>query len=55
MENEKIVPDEQTNAAVDAMEMLQNEMIGEAARAGLEAEENINEFVSEVRKEVECL
>lgn len=55
MENEKVAPDEQTNAAVYAMKMLQSEMTGEAARTDLKAEENINELVSEIRKEVECL
>lgn len=41
------------NAAVYAMRMLQKGMQGEATKSGLENEEDINELVKEIRKEVE--
>ena len=41
------------DAAVYAMKMLQKGMKGQAEKAGLDTEENINALVSEVRKEVE--
>jgi AbrB family looped-hinge helix DNA binding protein len=41
------------NPAVYAMEMLQQEMQGEAERAGLTTEEDIIELCREVRAEVE--
>jgi len=41
------------NPAVYAMEMLQQEMHGEAERAGLTTEDDINELCREVRAEVE--
>jgi len=41
------------NPAVYAMEMLQQEMQGEAERTGLTAEEDIIELCREVRAEIE--
>ncbi len=41
------------NAAVYAMKMLQNGMLGEAEKSGLATEESVNELVYEIRKEVE--
>ena len=41
------------NSAVYAMQMLQNEMIGEAERAGLTSEEHIMAHVKELRNEDE--
>lgn len=41
------------NAAVYAMKLLQNGMIGEAQKNNLESEEAVNLLVSDVRKEVE--
>ena len=41
------------NAAVYAMKMLQNGMLGEAERSGLTTEGSVNELVYEIRKEVE--
>lgn len=41
------------NSAVYAMQMLNKGMEGEAAKAGLETEEDINNLVSEIRTEVE--
>lgn len=41
------------NAAVYAMKMLQNGMLGEAAKTGLETEEDIDKLVREVREEGE--
>lgn len=43
------------NAAVYAMKMLQGGMQGEAAKSGLETEEDIDALVREVREEVEGL
>lgn len=43
------------NAAVYAMKMLQDGMMGEAAKTGLETEEDVDQLVREVREEVECL
>ena len=39
------------NSAVYAMQMLQNEMIGEAERAGLTSDEDIMALVKELRNE----
>jgi AbrB family looped-hinge helix DNA binding protein len=39
------------NSAVYAMQMLQNEMNGEAARAGLDSEEDIMALVNDIRYE----
>lgn len=39
------------NSAVFAMQVLQNEMAGEADRAGLNTEEAINDFVKSIRDE----
>jgi len=41
------------NAAVYAMKMFQNGMVGEAEKSGLTTEEAVNEMLYEVRKEVE--
>ena len=41
------------NSAVYAMQMLQNEMIGEAERAGLTSDEYIMALVKELRNEDE--
>lgn len=41
------------NSAVYAMQVLQNEMLGEAQRAGLTSEEAINAMVTEIRSEGE--
>lgn len=41
------------NSAVYAMQMLQNEMAGEASKSGLETEEDVNRLVKEVRAEGE--
>ena len=41
------------NSAVYAMQMLQNEMIGEAERAGLTSDEDIMALVKELRDEDE--
>ena len=35
------------------MQMLQNEMAGEASKSGLETEEDVNRLVKEVRAESE--
>lgn len=43
------------NAAVYAMKMLQNGMLGEAQKNNLTSDEAVNLFVAEVRKEVENL
>ena len=41
------------NSAVYAMQMLQNEMAGEAERTGLTSEETVNDLVREIRSEGE--
>ena len=41
------------NSAVYAMQMLQNEMAGEAERTGLTSEESVNKLVKEIRSEGE--
>lgn len=41
------------NSAVYAMQMLQNEMAGEAEKAGLSSEADINAMVKEIRNEGE--
>ena len=41
------------NAAVYAMKMLQNGMLGEAEKSGLTTEDAINDLMYEIRKEVE--
>ena len=41
------------NSAVYAMQVLQNEMLGEAQRAGLTSEAAINAMVTEIRSEGE--
>ncbi len=41
------------NSAVYAMQMLNGGMRGEAEKAGLQTEEDINNLVSEIRMEVE--
>ena len=41
------------NSAVYAMQMLQNEMAGEAERTGLTSEEAVNDLVKEIRSEGE--
>ena len=41
------------NSAVYAMQVLQNEMLGEAQRVGLTSEEAINAMVTEIRSEGE--
>lgn len=43
------------NAAVYAMKLLQNGMLGEAQKNNLTSDEAVNLFVAEVRKEVENL
>jgi hypothetical protein len=40
------------NSAVYAMQILQNEMIGEAEQAGLDSEEDVMALVNDIRKEV---
>lgn len=40
------------NSAIYAMQMLQQEMRGEAKKAGLENDENVAALVSEMRKEM---
>ncbi len=39
------------NAAVYAMQMLQQEMQGEAERSGLTTDEDVNQLISEMRTE----
>ena len=39
------------NSAVYAMQMLQQDMAGEAARAGLTSEEDVNALIREMRSE----
>lgn len=39
------------NSAVYAMQMLQQDMAGEAARAGLTSEDNVNALIREMRSE----
>ena len=41
------------NSAVYAMQMLQNEMVGEALKSGLSNEEDVNKLVKEIRAEGE--
>ena len=41
------------NSAVYAMQMLQNELAGEAERTGLTSEEVVNDLVKEIRSEGE--
>ena len=41
------------NSAVYAMQMLNRGMTGEAEKAGLRTEEDINSLISEIRAEVE--
>lgn len=41
------------NSAVYAMQMLQNEIAGEAKRIGLTSEEAVNDLVKEIRSEGE--
>lgn len=41
------------NSAVYAMQLLQNEMRGEAERAGLTSEADVNDLVKQVRSEGE--
>lgn len=41
------------NSAVYAMQMLQNEMAGEASKSGLDTEEDVNKLVKEIRAEGE--
>ncbi len=41
------------NSAVYAMQMLQHEMAGEAARSGLESEDVVEKLVKEIRAEGE--
>lgn len=41
------------NAAIYAMQMLQNEMKGEAGQAGITNEEDVDALVREVRAEIE--
>ena len=43
------------NAAVYAMKLLQNGMLGEAQKNNVTSDEAVNLFVAEVRKEVENL
>lgn len=43
------------NSAVYAMQVLQQEMAGEAARVGLDSEEDIMALVKELRSEEEAL
>lgn len=43
------------NSAVYAMQVLQQEMAGEAARTGLDSEEDIMALVKELRSEEEAL
>lgn len=42
------------NSALYAMKMLQSEMKGEAAKAGVTSEEDVMDMVSNVRAEIEC-
>ena len=46
-------PGSSDNSAVNAMRMLQNEMAGEAEKAGLSSEADINAMVKEMRSEKE--
>ena len=39
------------NSAVYAMQMLQQEMKGEAEKAGIETDDDVNRLISEMRKE----
>lgn len=39
------------NSAVYAMQMLQQDMAGEAARAGLTSEDDVNALIAEMRSE----
>ena len=39
------------NSAVYAMQMLQQDMAGEAARAGLTSEDDVNALIREMRSE----
>lgn len=43
------------NSAVYAMQMLQNQMAGEAQRAGLDCEEDVINLVKELRNEDESV
>ena len=43
------------NSAVYAMKTLQREMTGEAAKAGIQSVEDVDDLVSNVRKETEGL
>jgi len=43
------------NSAVYAMKTLQREMTGEAAKAGIQSVEDVNNLVADVRKEIEGL
>lgn len=43
------------NAAVYAMKMLQDGMLGQADSSGLNTEEAINELIGEIREDVEGL
>ena len=43
------------NSAVYAMKTLQREMTGEAAKAGIQSVEDVNNLVADVRKETEGL
>lgn len=40
------------NTAIYAMQMLQKEMEGKAAEAGLDTEESINDLIREIRSEI---
>ncbi|MDD4450378.1 MAG: AbrB/MazE/SpoVT family DNA-binding domain-containing protein [Sphaerochaeta sp.] len=43
------------NSAVYAMKTLQREMTGEAAKAGIQSVEDVDDLVADVRKETEGL
>ena len=43
------------NSAVYAMKTLQREMTGEAAKAGIQSVEDVDDLVADVRKEIEGL
>jgi AbrB family looped-hinge helix DNA binding protein len=43
------------NSAVYAMKTLQREMTSEAAKAGIQSVEDVNNLVADVRKEIEGL
>lgn len=43
------------NSAVYAMKTLQREMTGEAAKAGIQSVDDVNDLVADVRKEIEGL